>query len=1157
MKRGKVRGEETAGGKKRGARDKARPLDQCNNSAFEQYCRGQKIVKSEEWQQFHSSLASPLPTVFRINPLSPFVEALRKVLRLRFPESCAERDWVSTSTVWQIGFDEYEGEIQSFCERENRVGSLSFQEFSSLLGPLFLRPETGHKVLDLCAAPGSKSSQLLEQMVLDSMHRGQGKQKRDKFKERGVVLANDKDVERAALPLLRNTRKVESPALIVTLADAKNFPSVAPTQREKEGDGDRRLGLLLGRTSKFDRVLADVPCSGDGTLRKNQGIWGSWKLRDQMELHPLQFKILMKGLRLLAPGGRLVYSTCSLSPIEGEAVVAAALRWYLEDTLICAVDPARYAATAPSSVFSAAAAAAAAEAETETGKAKETAGSGEAQAAERETAVIVDRNLSKGPDLFPPYGVRLTRCFPDGSSLPSWLRVREGKKTWRVPDVLASEFSKQRGAEGEGGAVSSSSSSASQEVVFVDGDCLTCRATKTEVRQVMAASVETAEAWRASENAQRVSEYEEAQKQEGGEKKKGFRGKAFRGPKQVPPFPTDGFVRPSMLPPPSSASSPCQSSSLPIPRVLRAYEEEIRESLPLCMRVLPQDNDCGGFFVAVFEKDTKEIDLERQVPPVGSSDSPACWPLTVRSQMEQYHQNVKQNYLNELDLKREAMQRQVQIEKEQREREKEEREKERMLSVKDEGEGEGVKRERESESDEAVSGIEEKGEDQRDEKMVPESESNPESAPAVKEEEKEKEKRPPPKARRLSAPPPAPSPDIPPVIKPSDHPVSSPLASTILYTSHSQLRAKNSHLSFRFDIFPRPVDILRDISEMRVETQQKQQSTEQLEEKAEFPSESLSVAETEWKKAVLSNRDVLSLSSFLGIPIEGETLSESNDSALQTDTSPPRRFHLMKVQSSQVPLLALSGLPLFAWIDANKQTKRICITTPEAANWLLSAKAERGSPPPGILGVGLRLFESLGKFLPGTSCRWRLSQEAVGMLTGVISEKRRMTMGTRVLRDLLEKTELPLDWLIEKEGENFKAKSDDMDDKQGGGGDVFVEGMKKVVEDGVGAVLVSLVRNDSKITAQPVENGTHESALSASTDGIAMGSGGASSEGTGKQSDVDKGENGEDAEELWEMHVACVVTAGHLKVYVESDQRQHLQRQLEALLQSPETVFEN
>jgi len=68
-----------------------------------------------------------------------------------------------------------------------------------------------------------------------------------------------------------------------------------------------------------------VPCSGDGTIRKNIGIWKSWQPNDGNGLHGLQLRILQRAIKMLKPDGRIVYSTCSLNPVENEAVIAAAL----------------------------------------------------------------------------------------------------------------------------------------------------------------------------------------------------------------------------------------------------------------------------------------------------------------------------------------------------------------------------------------------------------------------------------------------------------------------------------------------------------------------------------------------------------------------------------------------------------------------------------------------------------------------------------------------------------------------------------------------------------------------------------------------------------------------------------------------------------------
>ena len=75
-------------------------------------------------------------------------------------------------------------------------------------------------------------------------------------------------------------------------------------------------------------MLCDVPCSSDAVLRKLPANWQSWTTKNACSLHPLQLQIAIRGLELLKVGGLLSYSTCSLNPIENEAVVSSILNKY-------------------------------------------------------------------------------------------------------------------------------------------------------------------------------------------------------------------------------------------------------------------------------------------------------------------------------------------------------------------------------------------------------------------------------------------------------------------------------------------------------------------------------------------------------------------------------------------------------------------------------------------------------------------------------------------------------------------------------------------------------------------------------------------------------------------------------------------------------------
>ena len=170
-------------------------------------------------------------------------------------------------------------------------------EAVSMIPPLLLDVQSHHNVLDMCAAPGSKTAQIIEKLHENAEE------------PTGLVIANDSNYDRSCL-LVSQIRRLCSPNSMVTNHDAQNFPFI---YRDIDGFSTPLL---------FDRVLADVPCTGDGTLRKNKGIWSTWSPCQANHLFKVQTLIFQRGVELLKIGGMIVYSTCSFNPIENEAVVA-------------------------------------------------------------------------------------------------------------------------------------------------------------------------------------------------------------------------------------------------------------------------------------------------------------------------------------------------------------------------------------------------------------------------------------------------------------------------------------------------------------------------------------------------------------------------------------------------------------------------------------------------------------------------------------------------------------------------------------------------------------------------------------------------------------------------------------------------------------------
>lgn len=201
-------------------------------------------------------------------------------------------------------------EFHEWLKVQQEAGFITRQETVSMIPPVVLDVKPDHAVLDMCAAPGSKTSQILE--IIASIPK-------DQTEPTGYVIANDSDSKRAYM-LVHQLRRLNTPAYFITACDGQFFPMMKGSKDHVMTDEEK------AQEGVFDRVLCDVPCTGDGTARKNPGIWKRWLATNGHGLHPLQVLIALNGARLTKVGGYLCYSTCSLNPIENEAVVAELLR---------------------------------------------------------------------------------------------------------------------------------------------------------------------------------------------------------------------------------------------------------------------------------------------------------------------------------------------------------------------------------------------------------------------------------------------------------------------------------------------------------------------------------------------------------------------------------------------------------------------------------------------------------------------------------------------------------------------------------------------------------------------------------------------------------------------------------------------------------------
>lgn len=296
------------------------------NESWEKYYTEQDLIPNGDFELFKKTCQQTLPLTFRItgsrkhakvianlfqNKIMPILENVETEETKSYKKPFA-LPWYPDNLGFQIDLPkqvikkvpEY-SKVQKFLMVENEVGNISRQEAVSMIPPLVLDVKPHHFVLDMCAAPGSKTAQLVE-----SLHTFPNSND-ETLQPTGFVMANDSDYRRAYM-LVHQIKRLNSSNVVVVNHDAQMFPKM-----KLEEDG---------KFVKFDRILCDVPCSGDATMRKNILVWKEWRFGNALGLHPLQLNILKRGLQLLKPGGRLVYSTCSLNPIENEAVVAAALK---------------------------------------------------------------------------------------------------------------------------------------------------------------------------------------------------------------------------------------------------------------------------------------------------------------------------------------------------------------------------------------------------------------------------------------------------------------------------------------------------------------------------------------------------------------------------------------------------------------------------------------------------------------------------------------------------------------------------------------------------------------------------------------------------------------------------------------------------------------
>ncbi len=231
-----------------------------------------------DFDQFQEALHRPIPTHLRINTLKCDIDQAAGSLKDKGVE--VVQTLPEEPTLVAAPNLDKPGKLIEF-----HLGCIHVQALTSCVASLLLDPRPGQYVLDMCAAPGGKTSHMAQLM-----------------ENHGLIVANELYPKRH-VSLGHNLARLGVANTIITGYQAQQFPL----------------------RHKFDLILADVPCSGEGTFRKAKPGQAYRETPEKVKLPDLQKKILIRGFDLLKPGGTLLYSTCTYNPEENEAVVSALL----------------------------------------------------------------------------------------------------------------------------------------------------------------------------------------------------------------------------------------------------------------------------------------------------------------------------------------------------------------------------------------------------------------------------------------------------------------------------------------------------------------------------------------------------------------------------------------------------------------------------------------------------------------------------------------------------------------------------------------------------------------------------------------------------------------------------------------------------------------
>lgn len=236
-----------------------------------------KEILGEDYEAFLAGFDGQRQYGLRVNTLKMNLEEFERIA----PFHLKKVPWISNGYF-------YEAEDAPAKHPFYSAGLYYLQEPSAMTPASRLKVQPGERVLDLCAAPGGKATELGAAL--------QGE---------GLLVANDINTARARA-LLRNLELFGISNSFVT-----NEPPHVLAERFPEF---------------FHKIMVDAPCSGEGMFRKNPAVVDSWQEKGQEYFSKLQREIIVQAADMLLPGGMMFYSTCTFSPLENEKTITHLLK---------------------------------------------------------------------------------------------------------------------------------------------------------------------------------------------------------------------------------------------------------------------------------------------------------------------------------------------------------------------------------------------------------------------------------------------------------------------------------------------------------------------------------------------------------------------------------------------------------------------------------------------------------------------------------------------------------------------------------------------------------------------------------------------------------------------------------------------------------------